>query len=99
MSKDNAKNKAARGPVGPRLLRTVLLQSALQQRLSLAEFPDLPANPDAPESRFCSGLGGYRFTYAGTQDYVPHPIAHFFLDLAASVVRYVQKKLYFFRLR
>ena len=25
MSKDNAKNKAARGPVGPRLLRTVLL--------------------------------------------------------------------------
>ena len=81
------------------LLRTAILQQAIEEGCTDCEFLDVPRDPDTEEYAFVSGFGGWLTNYVGTLERVERPLSSLFADLFDAISSRVKKWLYFLRVR
>lgn len=81
------------------LLRTVLLRQAAADGCTECEFMGLPRDPDSAAYQFAQGFGGEPLCYVGELDLVRHRVVNFFADVIGALVRRLNRRLYFVKIR
>ncbi|MBQ1282075.1 MAG: peptidoglycan bridge formation glycyltransferase FemA/FemB family protein [Oscillospiraceae bacterium] len=83
----------------PYLLRTVVLQQAAADGCAVCEFFGLPRNPESAAYAFAQGFGGEPLTYVGELDLVRRKVINFLADIGGELMRRLNRRLYFIRIR